>query len=685
VALRRSRGILTAWLVAAACTAPEPLTAVGSPPRPIDAADLAVYRSVVVSPALPVEVRRVAATRLLQQGSPADWLLLCRGQAPNETTPGATIFAGAAESHPNLVEAIVAAAVGSGEESLGCLASLLAMSGPSGEGMVVRAILDAPRPLPERIAAVRLLGEAGTVSSAEWLVGVLEAGVAEQDLRVATVAALRSLSGREGGEDPAGWRRWLVEWVAEREGPSCESIVEELSARVDRAERERQRSAERADRIADKLRAAHAAILLGLELPRRQEHLQQLLADDLELLRLFALEQIERMLRDGDQVNEETARRVLDRLADAGAAVRGRAARVLGQVGGASVPRTVSERLVEETDAAVAIEYLRLLAERPAEGSFPALLARLPDAASADAAARALVRLESAGLMPVDWRRRTLETLRPLVEGRELPSSALCRLWALAGDESDRERLLAILASEEPARRRAIAEAWARRGVLEPLLERSGDAAVYPALTAGIVEHRQTIDGLRLLRSTPAPEGSVETQGAAVGRLLQVLPLAELLAADDLLAQAAAAPPAWRLEAMRRVSEASAEELRPADREELLHRYCGLLLEQGRAAVAADLLENETLLRGQRLHGRLFEARILAGRFEQAAAQFAAASAWLDLLAELQSRGDAAAPAVAAEVGRRYWSAMTDPERERAASLGVRSQAEAPPPAPASP
>jgi hypothetical protein len=669
-------------LAAAAAASSPPSPAAAAQARPIDAGDIAVYRSVVGAASMPLEVRRVAAARLLQHGSPADWSVLCVADPAGGPSPFTALFAAAGEADPSLLEGIAAAAARVGPASvadaIACLAAMLEMAGPAGESSVAAILGDANRPTPERIGAARLLGRLGSVSAVASLVALLESEPPEPPLREAAVASLRTLSGRGWSDDPAAWRRWFLEWSNQEEGPSCEILVEELSAKVERAERDRQRLAERADRIGEKLRGAHAAILLGLDLPRRQEHLRQLLADDLEMLRVFSLEQFERMLRDGDQIPEETVAKVLDRLADASPAVRVRAAQLLGQLGGVAVPRAASERLAEESDAAVVQEYLRLLAERPAEGSFPALLARLPDPAFADAAARALARLDAAGLLPVDWRRQVVEAVR--LQAGDAPSPPLARLWALSGDESDRDRLLALLSSEDPARRRAVAEAWSRRGMLEPLLARSGDPAIFPALAAGIVEHQADLDGLALLRSLAPPESAAAEMQSAMARMMQSMPLAQLLAADDLLASPPAAPAAWRLESTRRI--AAATELPPGEREELLHRHAGLMLSQGRAAAVADLLDAEPLLRGQRLHGVLFRARVLSGRYEQAATQFPAASPWLDLLADLRSRDETAAAAVAAEIERRFAASMSEAERARWESLSGKAEAEAEAPAP---
>lgn len=689
--LRISRRILAPVLIASAVVAipasPRPSTAAAvQSARPIDAGDLVLYRSVVGVASHPIEVRRVAATRLLQHGGPEDWAMLCGSDPAGGPLPFAVLFAGVAESDPALLEAMAAAAGGLAPapagEAIACLAAMLAMSGPSGESAMSALLGDASRPIAERIGAARLLGGVGSVAAIASLVALLESEGPEAPLREATVASLRGQSGRGWGDDPVAWRRWFLEWSQQVDGPSCEVLVEELAAKVERAERDRQRVSERADRIGEKLRAAHAAILLGLDLPRRQEHLRQLLADDLEMLRIFSLEQFERMLRDGDQIPEETVARVLERLGDPSAAVRVRAAKLLAQLGGAAVPRAASERLVEEIDPAVVQEFLRLLAERPTEGSFPALLARLPDPAFTDAAARALARLDAAGLMPVDWRRRTVEAVRLQVGDAASPSPPLVRLWALSGDESDRDRLLSLLASEDPARRRAVAEAWARRGMLEPLLERSGDAAVFPALAAGLVEHRPNLDGLALLLGLTPAEGAAAEMQAAMARMMQSIPLAELLAADDLLAAVPTAPPAWRLETTRRVAAATAAELSPGDREELLHRHAGLMLSQGKATAVADLLDAESLLRGQRLHGVLFRARVLSGRYEQAATQFPSASPWLDLLVELRSVDETAAAAVAAEIDRRFAASMSDAERARWETLSSKASPPAPQPSP---
>lgn len=651
----------------------------------VDASELAFLRSVLGNPTNTIETRRRAASKLLRIAAPvgaATVVSLLDASAGESRDALGAVFRNAASEDPELAAALVGSLAHASAEDRPRLLETIVYTGVGIDALVAAVAIDSSKGVEFRRVAIEALGRLPSRPSAEALLLVTDPARKEPaEIRTAAFRSLESLSELPLGEDHAAWRTW---W--EQEGGfdalerTCEERAEALTLRLAQSERDRVAIDERAERTASRLRSALAELLLGMDLAARQERVQRLLGDELPTLRGFAVEQVERMLRNGDRIGDEMTTILAKLLDDPVPSLRARAARVLASLAWPAIGEEVAKRLAKEQDATVALASLEILADRPAEGSMSALLDRMEIAASAEAAARAVARLQAAGLAPVGWRSRAAEIVRRSLAESASPNPAMARVFALAGEESDADAIEALLDAPDVRVRRAVAEGWSRRGIFEPLAQRSSDPAVYGPLSASLVELDPTLSGLDRLLALSRPAESTAEYEAALAKFVNALPLSAILDADRRFA-AAGVPTAVRLEALKRATAAGAVNggsLARELQEEALARRSSILLGLGRAEEVADLLANEPLLPEQRLFGILLEARIRAGRFDRAATQQPDPAEWIAVLSRVAADPAAAgaATAIAEEIARRFGDALT---REQIDAITPHRTAPAPP------
>jgi hypothetical protein len=651
------------------------------PPRPspspavVDPQELSFLRSILGNPTNAIETRRRAATKLLRLASPvgaATVVSLLDASAGEARDALGAVFRNAAAEDPDLASALVGSLAFAAVEDRTRIAETVVYTGVGIDAIVVEVAIDSSKQAEYRRAAIETLGRLPSRPSAEALLLVTDPARKESaELRSAAFRSLEALAGLPLGDDHAAWRVW---W--EREGGfdslerTCEERAEALSLRLAQSERDRTVVDERADRTAARLRSALAELLLGMDLAARQERVQRLLADELPTLRAFAVEQVERMLRNGDRIGDEMTATLATLLDDPVPSLRGRSAKLLASLAWPSIGEEMAKRLAKEQDLAAALTSLEILGERPAEGSMSALLDRMEVAATAEAAARAVARLQAAGLAPVGWRERAAAIARRSLAESETPIPAMARVFALSGEESDADTIEALLDAPDARVRRAVAEGWSRRGIFEPLASRSGDPAIYLPLAASLVELEPTLSGLDRMLGLTRPAESVGEYETVLLRFVNTLPVSSLLEADRLLAEFGA-PTAVRLEALKRAGAAvNGTALSREVLEEAMERRTAILLSLGRVEEVADLLANEPLLPDQPLFGTLFEARLRAGRFDRAATQQPDPSEWIGVMTRIA--GDpalaVAATAIAEEIVRRFGESLDESQLASIAS-----------------
>jgi hypothetical protein len=433
--------------------------------------------------------------------------------------------------------------------------------------------------------------------------------------------------------------------------PASDAEVRALASRVEAAERSLADERRRADRLGERLVNVYGQLFLSLTQKERLVRAADLLDDELAAVRTFAVGQIERLLRNGESADDATRRAAVVLLDDPVPALRVRGVRLLDDLGADDLPTRIVERLPRERDPEVAAAELAALANRPTAAAFNAVLPLVRDAALGDGAFRVLNRLVEKGLAPSEWKATVLPAVREVVAAR--PGGAAVQLLAVAGDDNDLQRVTALLDSGDASVRRGAAEGLRRRGVRRPLLERSGDSAIYGPLLVAMAEDAKTIETVRSFASVPPPPDMLVEWNSAVTKVLREVPPADLVDSDVLLADVAACEPATRLAGLSRLVSVSRAALPTEVAQRGLDRYVDLMSRSGRGGEAADELERLQPKPDEPAFSALFRLRVLAGDFQAASVMRSEPGPWLQVLASVIGDPPLARP-IADEIALRF-------------------------------
>ena len=420
--------------------------------------------------------------------------------------------------------------------------------------------------------------------------------------------------------------------------------------------------------------------LASLPVPARSKAVAELLRDEVAAVRLAAVTEIERLLRDGVRPDAALAEAAAAMLSDRDPRVRARVGTLVVDMGLPFAGDGLAARLEHERDDLGVDAWLDAMLDAPSAAAFAPAASRIPDAVHGERSARVIAELVRLGSAPIDWKKRLAPTLRAVADGRPTPSVAM--LVAQLGGDEDTARAARLLESADPAVRRGAAEGFLRIGDHARVLARASDPAIAGVVIAAIARERPTLAGLRELVAFPI---SGELRGQLHDHLCDVamrLSPEELLAADDAMA-GDNAPDAQAIDARvrLRVLEAGARRFSGGEgpaAAQLVERLAGQMIALERRGDAVVRLENARPAAGSALSDALFVARLRAGRFDDAARQDPTPERWVSVAESLARTGDASARALVDEMKLRFGARLGDDERRRLASVeGVLSAAPA--------
>lgn len=576
---------------------------------------------------------------------------------------------------PGLLDAAVHALRTAAPDVLDPLAIIVTRYEAEGLARVVALAEDTSLPVAERIGAIHALGYFPTRASGDELIELADPFRGEHDqIKAAAFTSLRRLSPADFGSDFDKWRNW---WQGVRDMSQEEWARELIRQYQDRnAELERE-NADIARRFVDLLRAMHRT----LTVPEQLDRIQLDLDDSLTPVRDLAISRIERLLRDSVAIPDPVRAKLVDRLDDPAAALRLKALAILEQLDEPDLARIVAARLPSEVDRAVQIGSLELLTRRPTVDAFDSIvhLAAEPSAAVAVPATEALWAFVRSAEIPIESRAAAVIAIRdaarrlapgdpgtPIATDHERQLAGLVRLLAFIGEDSDLLRVEPMLDEESPDLRRAVAEGLAARGRRQPLLDRATDAAVYPSAVRAIAAGPADPANFQLLVGLVPPEGLRPAWAEAVRTLAKELAPEDRLGADRALRRVDYADPELRSTVLLPLAAAAPDALEPDDRVEALTTLTPLLIAQGEALRAFEILEAANGVAGSpALDEARFRAALSAGRFDAAALLRDQPAAWLTVLGELIESKAAAAPRLSEEIGRRFANALDGPLRAR--------------------
>ena len=675
-------GLVAGWLVACAAPGPAPLTLPGAlstaDTEPIQEEQedltarqrrqLEIFRSILLSPSsaeIAPETRRGAAEELVAMRiAPATSIL---GQAlgsANEATVIAVIEAMEASSEPvaGLLATVIATLQSGSPEIVARLSSLLPRYGQPALQQTGAASLDRDSPVASRLGPITALGSFQSRESAGYLMTLLERDPPESPPVVAEAcSSLERLTNIPFGSDANQWRTW---WSAHKDEPLedwLRNMLEQLSTRV--AELEHQMQQLRRDNDATAQRVVDGYRDLFVMLPPEDQftRLETLLGDALAPVRQFAVDRVERLLRDSELAPVQVQDKLAERLADAGEVgdLRLSAARLLNDL---NYPRTgelVGAALAAESDATRAAGYLEILVKRPRPEALAVLMHWIAVAQTSTSAADALWALVSSAALD----EAALGQLRP--EARRAASQyvtpAQVRLLAGIGQDIDRAGIENWLDSDDVALRSAAAQGLSWAGVLEPLQQRAADEAIYPHRINLLARGAVDLNTLRELARVAPPQPHQQMWTVALAGFFGKLPPGQMLQGDDLLASFEHIDQTLRVAVLARAAQLPDDALPADQRAALFVRLAELWLATGYAPLAHDLLVRiDEAAAPLNLAQLQFRAAALSGHYDTAAGLNNDAAAWVVLLTELAESDAVAAVRLRDEIQRRFEGAFDE-------------------------
>ena len=631
--------------------------------------DLAFYTSILSNSNIEIEVRTNAVSRMLRLG----------GELPERT-----ISEMARSGDEQVVEAIARALIESGPPSpllSDSLVSVLPVTTPGNGALigttlsrlgdpVLESILELHREQTasegSRLGLIRAIASFQSRLAVDSLILFLQQPCSSEELS-ATLQGLREITRLELGNDVASWVGW---WNAVGEMPLEQAIgavsrdreqrLKEQDEQIDSLFRKNQA-------IGDRLQQVLADWFITLPEDQREPALRELLGEQLVYVRMFAGQQVQRMLRNGVTPEPKTIDQIMRMLDDEDSALRILAA----QLGAAMRVEGLADRLAlsvsQEKDPQVAALMIEQIALDPSPAAFDPVLVRLGDPVAAQASARALARMVAAGMVPEDWAERSLSSIRTVHASYRSPSSA--ELLVLAGTPEDLDRAVADLEHESLAVRRASANAFVERGRFDCVLERSSDPAIRPAAIRALDLVESSTESLTLLLSLEPTEAEIGQWRQVVENHAARFPTERKVEIDDLLAMDERVPSQLRLEVLAAARSSLGETADLELRLPILDRETELLVEDSRWQDVSDSLFGVDCSTHETLRVRLFIAHIRLGDFEGAEQVESTPEPWITLLDGTIKEAPAEAAVIATEIEQRFGDQLDEAQRERLSSI----------------
>jgi len=624
--------------------------------------ELEVFDSTVRNPSADIdrEIRVKAAEALIAMDIQPATDRLCDALRSGQPVVVSAVI-DAIEASPELVDGLLPAVTetlsDASDEQMEKLFLVLPRYGDEALALVAAAARDRSEPPARRVGPINALAAFRSREAAVQLMAMLQDPEPQPpEIVAATGASLEKLTGLPYGAEAEQWRRWWDKLKDEPIDTWLRVMVLHLSTRTAELERESHVQTRERQEIAIRLTATLRELFLGMPADEQIARLPDLLDDDLAPVRAFALGRVERRLRDSERIPEAVQEKLAGRLTDSDELPTSRllAARLLNDLNYQGTAYLVAAAIVDEQDAAIAIGYMDILAKRPSPTALPHVLRWLNDSTAGDAAGNALWTMVVREMVAADDA-VVRRTVRFALQWQTEPSPQLIRLLAAIGDEADRERVEELLDARDDALRHATAEGLAFAGVLEPLLLRAGDPQIYPFVIRLIAAGAVDVETVRSLAALVPPDGQRQRWAQTIRTTADALPPADLIAVDQVLAAYDHVDPTLRADILARVPGVSNDALTIDQRSELLVRLARLRIDLHEYATAYEVLEwpNGAPTTPALLEIK-FEATVLSGRYEEAAAISDDVMVWLALLDTLIGIQSSAATEVRDEIRGRF-------------------------------
>ena len=518
--------------------------------------------------------------------------------------------------------------------------------------------------------AVRLLDAAARGAGPARNRGVVRRilNFARTDPRAATHASIRAslfqaLEYQSGcfdlGRDLEAWDAWWsdVQWIPEST----------WHTRLSDGHARHARQAEtQATRLADRVEALYARLHARMNEDERAALMVELLRDDLPRARAFGFQLAFRTLLNAKPLKDEVVDAAAELLTDDIPALRAQAARLLEKRRRPGLDERVAGLLLTEEEPDVAAAMMRVMSHQPRPEALPAVMRWLvTDGPVYDAAVEALLAMHGAGMIAEEQ----LVSMHTVVRARlaDRPTPAAIRLLARLGEV---DLLIPFISAEDGALAVAAAEStWPHAPALPRLIEACrARPALWEYAARALKKYRPTPEGFALCRELPST--------AAVDRDAMLVSYAAALSPEDLLQVVTIEPdPALRVRLLAPVAEPGfITDPPPSERMELVLALVRANLEIKRPESVLALLDGVApALRTAPMEAYRVFCLLWLNRLEEAGAvterSQVDAVVWIDALEA--SAAAPHAPAIRAEIERRFGEQLTDEQRARLEAMSA--------------
>jgi len=623
---------------------------------------LDVFESMVRNPSADIdaEIRVAAAEELIAMDIQPATDRLCAALRSGEPVVVSAVI-DAIEASPEPVDGVLSALTetlsDASDEQMEKLFLVLPRYGDEALTLVATAARDRSEPPAQRVGPISALAAFRSRDAAIQLMAMLQDPEPQPpEIVAATGASLEQLTGLPYGAEADQWLRWWDKLKDEPIENWLRVMVLHLSTRTAELERENHLQTRERQEIALRLTTTLRELFLVMGADEQIARLPNLLGDDLAPVRAFALGRVERRLRDSERIPEAVQAKLAERLADTDELPTSRllAARLLNELNYQGTSYLVAAAIVEETDAAIAVGYMEIMAKRPSPTALPQVLIWLNDSTAGDAAGDALWTMIVREMVATDDA-IVRRSVRQALQWQTEPTPQLIRLLAAIGDDADRKRVEELLDAQDDDLRRAAAEGLAFAGELEPLLRRADDPQIFPFVIGLLAAGSGNLDTVRTLAALVPPQEHRQRWAQTIRTTADAMTPADLIAVDQVLSRFDHVNPELRAAILARVPGVPNDALTTNQRSELLVRLARLRIDLGAFQTAYDALEwpngaptTPALLDIQ------FEAAVLSGRYKEAAELNDDVRVWLALLDTLIGIQSPAALEVRDEIRTRF-------------------------------
>ena len=627
--------------------------------------DLSFLSSILQNPDISTPTRTNAAVRLLRLGGPGAQARLADSLESGDHTQIEAVARALALNGPPapVVAAALVASFRDARPGHGSLAGrTLARLGDAAVDDILVVAGDPEASEKTRIAAIDALGCFQSRAAVVALLDLLESSRSREE-STATMLSLRKITRLNLGEEPERWRSW---WRAAGSMPLEQAIGVAATDREQQIELQRQKIATLESlqtTLSDRLQVVLEQWFITVVEEERASQLRVMLADDLAPVRLFAANQVQRMLRNGISPDDEIIQAVTVLLDDQERGLRVLGAQLLAAMRVEGFPKRLALEIAEEVDSQVASVMLDQIALRPSPEAFGPILVRLEDPLAAGAATRALARMVDSKMVPDDWAQRSLDSIRKLHAQAVTPATA--SLLVLAGDDGDLMRALADLDHELAGVRRASAYAFVVRGRHEPVITRANDEGIRPAAIKALGVVAPTIENLRTLQDLEPGTSELPSWLDSLRQLAVRFPSARRIEVDEVLGADPRIPRQLRADLLNAAMSSGLEGTNGDAQRSLLARYTLLLAQDNRWQEVATTLGSQDLKLDEVLNERLFVARMRLEDFEGAQAVVDSPAAWMDYLGSSVESAPGGAAMIITEIRERFDERLSEEQRAR--------------------